>query len=302
MENRSRRERLPAITFITFLNIMPHKLNVTRPSDFAEFRKASILQGIHQRFEEQARLHPGNIALNYSDSVLTYSQTNAHANSIARKILAACGTKLAQAAILLPNTPESIIAILAALKARKTYVPLDPNYPKERLKTMLADSQAAVVLTDDDNMELARELVGKGGRILNTSRIKRSNDAENPNVDCDPLDRAYILYTSGSTGKPKGIAFLHRNLLHTTACLTNCLFFSPSDRVTWLHSASFAASVVDIYCCILNGGTLCPWDIKTRGFTGMADWLTREKMTTLQWIPSAFRQFLQTCPRGFYFS
>ena len=64
------------------------------------------------------------------------------------------------------------------------------------------------------------------------------------------LDRAYILYTSGSTGRPKGMAFLHRNLLHTTMCLINNLFFSPSDRVTWLHSASFAASVVDIYCCL----------------------------------------------------
>jgi sugar O-acyltransferase (sialic acid O-acetyltransferase NeuD family) len=156
-------------------------------------------------------------------------------------------------------------------------------------------------LTDDQHLDLAEELAGRQARIVNVSRIGRHADAPDPRVPCDPLDRAYILYTSGSTGRPKGIAFLHRNLLHTTMCLVNNLFFSPSDRVTWLHSASFAASVVDIYCCLTTGGALYPWDAKTQGFTGLADWLVREKVTTFQWIPSAFRQFLRTVPDGFVF-
>jgi acyl-coenzyme A synthetase/AMP-(fatty) acid ligase/acyl carrier protein len=71
--------------------------------------------------------------------------------------------------------------------------------------------------------------------------------------------------------------------------------------VTWLHSASFAASVVDIYCCLLTGGTLYPWDVKTQGFTRLAEWLAQEKVTTFQWIPSAFRQFLRTVPDDFVF-
>jgi sugar O-acyltransferase (sialic acid O-acetyltransferase NeuD family) len=79
-------------------------------------------------------------------------------------------------------------------------------------------------------------------------------------------------------------------------CLTNQLYFSPSDRVTWLHSPSFGSSVVDIYCCLMNGGTLLPWDVKTQGFTGMTDWLLEERATTFQWIPSAFRQFIRTVP------
>lgn len=94
---------------------------------------------------------------------------------------------------------------------------------------------------------------------------------------------------------------MHRNLLHTTMCLTNHLFFAPSDRVTWLHSASFSAFVVDIYCCLENGGMLYPWDVKTHGFTGMAEWLVHEKVTTFEWIPGAFRQFLRTVPDDFVF-
>ncbi len=190
---------------------------------------------------------------------------------------------------------------MASLKAHKAYVPLDPNFPKERLRIMLEDAQPAVLLTDDRHMGLAEELAGEQVRIINTSSVKRHADAPDPRVPCDPLDRAYILYTSGSTGRPKGMAFLHRNLLHTTMCLTNRLFFSPSDRVTWLHSASFSASVVDLYCCLTNGGTLYPWDAKTQGFTRLAAWLDSERVTTFQWIPSAFRQFLRTVPEDFVF-
>jgi sugar O-acyltransferase (sialic acid O-acetyltransferase NeuD family) len=273
---------------------MPVKLTVTRPGDFVEFRKEAILQGIHQRFEDQVRLHPRNIALKGRDRTLTYAETNGFANTIAAEILSATGKELAQAALLLPNNEETIVALLASLKAHKAYVPLDPNFPKERLRIMLEDADAAVLLTDDQHVKLAAELAPKRVRIINISEIKHHTDAPDPRVPCEPLDLAYILYTSGSTGRPKGIAFLHRNLLHTTMCLTNHLFFAPSDRVTWLHSASFAASVVDIYCCLTNGGTLYPWDVKTQGFIGMADWLVQEKVTTIQWIPSGFRQFLRT--------
>lgn len=280
---------------------MPKKLAVRRPSDFIEFRQESIQQGIHQRFEEQVRLRPLSTALKTRGEARTYAETNGFANSIAAEILATAGTELAQAAILLPNTCEVIIAMLAALKAHKAYVPLDVNFPKDRLKIMLEDAAPAVLLTDDQHMGFAEELAGKRARIINISGIRRDAAAPDPQVPCDPLDRAYILFTSGSTGRPKGIAFLHRNLLHTTMCLTNYLFFAPSDRVTWLHSASFSSSVVDIYCCLTNGGTLYPWDVKTQGFAGMADWLVQEKVTTFQWIPSAFRQFLRTVPDDFVF-
>ncbi|MGD1083631.1 MAG: NeuD/PglB/VioB family sugar acetyltransferase [Verrucomicrobiota bacterium] len=277
------------------------RLTVTPPAGFQEFPKKSINQGIHQRFEEQVHLHSSNAALKTRDIALTYSETNGYANSLAGEILSVRGRQLEQAAILLPNTTETVISMLACLKAHKAYVPLDHNFPAERLRAMIEDSDAAVLLTDDRHLRLAEDLCGTRVPIINISTVERHPDAPNPNVPCDPLDRAYILYTSGSTGRPKGITFLHRNLLHTTMCLTNRLFFAPSDRVTWLHSASFSASVVDIYCCLANGATLYPWDAKTRGFVGLADWMVGERITTFQWIPSAFRQFLRTVPDDFLF-
>ena len=280
---------------------MPTKLTVSRPPDFVEFSKTSVFQGIHERIQEQVRLHPENIALKTRDSAYTYAELNGYANSVAHAILTQCGQDIAQAALLLPNTPEMIIGMLGALKAHKAYVPLDRNFPVDRLRTMFEDADPSVLLTDEAHRGLAEELAGNRVPIIDTSSIKRCADAPDPQVACDPLDRAYILYTSGSTGRPKGIVFLHRNLLHTTMCLTNELFFAPSDRVTWLHSPSFGSSVVDIYNCLTNGATLYPWDPKVQGFNGMAQWLVEEKLTTLQWIPGAFRQFMRTVPDGLRF-
>ena len=280
---------------------MPRRLTVTCPSDFLAFPAEAINQGIHERFEKQVRLYPRNVALKSRDTAYTYAETNGFANSIAQEIMSVGGRQSGRVAVLLPNTVELILAILGVLKARKAYVPLDRSFPRDRMRAMLEDADPVVLLTDDQHMGLATELAGKEVQIVNMSQVKYCADAPDPQLRCDPMDLAYILYTSGTTGRPKGIAFVHRNLLHTTMCLINELFFSASDRVTWLHSPCFGSSVVDIYCCLMAGATLCPWDVKAQGFTGMTDWLVREKITTFQWIPSAFRQFARAVPDGTVF-
>lgn len=110
---------------------------------------------------------PLSTALKTRGEARTYAETNGFANSIAAEILATAGTELSQAAILLPNTCEVIIAMLAALKAHKAYVPLDANFFKDRLKIMLETAEPVVSLTDDQHMEFAEELAGKRARIIN---------------------------------------------------------------------------------------------------------------------------------------
>jgi sugar O-acyltransferase (sialic acid O-acetyltransferase NeuD family) len=280
---------------------MSPKLNVRRPAAFTQFHKAAINQGIHERIEERARLHPDSLAISTQDGPLTYAQLNSAANCIAEAIRSTAGDRLAQVVVLQPHTAEFVISVLACLKAGKAYVPFDPAFPPERLRAMQENADPVLLLADEARLELAGDLARGRFPVLNTAEIERHADAPNPRLACDPGQRAYILYTSGSTGRPKGIAFLHRNLLHTTMCLTNALYFSPTDRVTWLHSGAFAASVVDLYCCLTNGAGLCPWDVKARGFVGLSDWLVNERVTTLQWIPSAFRHFLRTAPEGFVY-
>ena len=136
---------------------MPARLQVRCPADFVEFKREAIFQGIHERIEDRARLYPGRVALKSHDIAHTYAEMNGLANSLAAEILSASGKELGQAAILQPNTPELIITMLASLKAHKAYVPLDCNFPKERLRAMLEDAEPVVLLTDDRHFALAEE-------------------------------------------------------------------------------------------------------------------------------------------------
>lgn len=262
------------------------------PSSFTHFPHADIHQTIQRCFESVVERHPDQVAVKTPEQTLTYRELNEKGNQVAHAVVERCGTLPQQVAFLLPNDGSALPVLLGILKAGKSYVPLDPLFPRDRLAYMLEDSTAQVILTDEANEALARSL-GPECVVINVDNISPVRAVENLDLDIDPLSVAYILYTSGSTGQPKGIAFCHRNLLHTTMCLINSLRFSPTDSLTQMHSTSFASSIVDIYCCLLTGGTLYPWDVKERGFIGLADWLRREKVTSLQWIPTPFRHFME---------
>src|SRR5712692_9160193 len=171
-----------------------------------------------------------------------------------------------------------IAAMLGALKAGKTYVPLDPNYPEERLAYIIEHSQASVLLTNNANMALARRL-NSGDRQFDL-----------PVVSGDRL--AYILYTSGSTGQPKGVMQNHRNVLHFIRVYTNNLHINRDDRLTLVSSYCFDAAVMDIYAALLNGATLYPVDIKAGGLGGLCETLRDDQITIYHSTPMVYRYFV----------
>src|SRR5207249_5533819 len=143
--------------------------------------------------------------------------------------------------VLFDHDAPMIAALLGALKAGKTYVPLDPTYPSERLAFILANSEATALLTNDENLALAQQLVRENAQLINIDRLdfadQRSSATMNPDITLPSIkpDRlAYILYTSGSTGKPKGVMQNHRNMLHYIRAYTNNLHLSSADRLTLL--------------------------------------------------------------------
>lgn len=264
-----------------------------------EFPPEILEQSIHRLFETRVRQFPDNVAVKTPSSSLTYAELNGAANRIAQLIMERLGDGTAQVGLLLSNGPLMLSAILGVLKAGKVYVPLDPHFPEKRLAFMIDDAEISILLTESTYLEFAKTLA-ETRPILNLENTERFIDAKiegqrsDPQIAVSSRSMAYILYTSGSTGKPKGIAFGHRNLIHTTMCLINKLEITSADRITQLHSTSFSASVVDIYCALFTGATLYPWDVKQDGFAGLADWLMRERITSLQWIPTPFRHFVDT--------
>ncbi len=190
----------------------------------------------HQFFEEQARRAPDALAVECGAERLSYAQLNARANRLAhylRRRGVEAGTLLG---ISLPRCAEMAVAVLAVLKAGGAYLPLDPDYPTERLSAMLEDSGAALVVT--------RTGLHQSGPALLCLDAERQVIAEESDADLDvpiaPDAPAYVIYTSGSTGRPKGVQITHANACHYVQAMRDTLRIESTDR--YLHTASFAFS------------------------------------------------------------
>ena len=219
---------------------------------------------------------------------------------LARRILAYCGPGAEPIALLFDNGAEVSAAILSVLKAGKFYVLLDPSYPAERLRHLLADSEARLIVADSRALALARTLSHEGGNLLVFD--SGADDVADTNVDLrvSPDALALIIYTSGSTGRPKGVMHTHRTVLadvrHQTA-----LGVGAGDRSAWHTSGGFAGSVRTMWGALLNGAALHPFDTRRQGFAQLAAWLQRHQITIFRTVPTTFRTFMATLSDGLVF-
>jgi len=281
-----------------------------RPADpFTEWTKEEIEQPIPQRFEQQVREYPHNIAVKTRHHEWTYAELNAKANQVAHTILRRCGggpDGQERIALLFEHGAPMIAGLLGVLKAGNTYVPLDASYPRERLSYMVKDARAATIVTDEANLTLATALTEGELELINIDELglidepdssARAADvedvlAEDIDLAISPEDVAYILYTSGSTGRPKGVVQNHRNVLHFIRAYTNNLQIGAEDRLTLLSSYSFDAAVMDVFGALLNGATLCPVDVKEEGLVTLEGRMIEWEITVYHSTPTVYRHFV----------
>ena len=264
-----------------------------RPTNsFVEFNKQEINQSIPARFEQQVSKYPDRVSVKTAGLQFTYLELNQFANRIARAILARSGRSAEPVGLLIQQGAPLIGAILGVLKAGKFYVPLDSSFPEMRLAAVVEHSQPSLILTDNTNL-LAAEKLNNGTRpVLTLDEIGASFSSDDPGVAISPEAIAYILYTSGSTGEPKGVFQSHRNVLHAIMKYTNGAHLCADERLTLLMSASFGASVSDIFGALLNGAQLLPFNIKEEGLLHLKDWLKNEEITVYHSVPTVFRHFV----------
>jgi len=273
---------------------------------FTQWSQEDIEQSIPRRFEEQVRKHPHKIAIKSHDHEWTYAELNTAANRVARTILTRGGggtEEPERIALLFEHGAPMIAGLLGALKAGKTYVPLDASYPEERPAYMLDDAQVGAVLTDEANLALATTLTEGELQLINVDELDLMDnsdsslgaaDVEDVDLAVSPESVAYILYTSGSTGQPKGVVQNHRNALHFIRAYTNNLRIGADDRLTLLSSYTHDAALMDIFGALLNGATLYPIDLKEEGFDALAERLVERGVTIYHSTPTVYRHFVDT--------
>jgi non-ribosomal peptide synthetase component F len=261
---------------------------------FRPFEDAEVGQSIPQRFEQQVRAHGDRLAVKWDRGSYDYAALNATANRLAHRILSWDGNAAEPVALLFEHGGEALAAIMAVLKAGKFYVVLDPGYPPDRLKYMLEDSTARLMVADAQSHEHARQLCGSTIELLRFDDVDRDLSGADLATHPAPDALAMIIYTSGSTGGPKGVMHSHRSVLVDARNHTNGWGITARDRCVLAASLSFASSVRTIYGSLLNGAAVFPYDAKKNGFGGLKPWLLDNKITIVRAVPTAFRNFMQT--------
>lgn len=245
---------------------------------------------IHQLFEEQVVRVPDRIALTFGSESLTYFELNVRANQLAAVLRQKGIGPDVIVGMCVPRSLDMIIGILGILKAGGAYLPMDPDYPVERNLYIMTDSNAALLLTQD---ELVSKWKDKVPVMSLQDPLLSEAATTNPPVVNKPGDLAYIIYTSGSTGNPKGVMIEHVNVVRL---LFNDRFqFSFSERDVWtlFHSYCFDFSVWEMYGSLLYGGRLVILSKDAaRDTEKFYEIVRNEGVTVLNQTPGAFYNFV----------
>ncbi|WP_162034235.1 non-ribosomal peptide synthetase, partial [Chryseobacterium potabilaquae] len=260
-------DRLSYVSALQYQDLI-HNWNATR----VEYDTSATL---HELFERQVEKTPDHIALVYEDVKLTYRELNGRSNRLAHYLLE---TYKIQSDELIPlcleRSEQMLIGILGVLKSGGAYVPMDPNYPMDRIEHILGDTKARMVIVEENTKgrlydykklieteEEALDIISLNNSEMKTKLSKCSND--NPNTEVSSGDLSYVIYTSGTTGKPKGVMIEHKNvvnLIEQQSAIFNLdtvhSSSHPQKRALWYANYVFDAHVWDVYSVLSFGHTL----------------------------------------------
>ncbi len=241
---------------------------------------------LHRIFEEQAERAPNNIALLCQQQTLTYRELDTRADHLACALRARGLGPGTFVALWLPRSFDVYVAMLGVLKAGAAYVPIDPDYPIERVNYIVSDCRAGALVTVSS---LAESLPTPPCSLIRLDQTRDDGAASAlPHASARPAtpdDLCYVIYTSGSTGQPKGVAIEHRSAAHLVRAEQAIFGTRAEDRVFQGFSAAFDAAVEEIWLAFASGATLVVGE-KSMLLSGLAEHLTTLRVTVFSTVPT----------------
>ncbi len=203
------------------------------------------------------RRTPDAVALIFEGRQLTFRQLDLRANQLANALRTHGVGVETLVAICVERSLEMVVGLLGILKAGAAYVPLDPDYPSERLAYMLADAKAPVLLTQERFKTKLPVVNGAEVIYLDCGWDVIARESESaPEVDVQPENLAYVIYTSGSTGQPKGAMNTHRGIRNRLLWMQDAYRLEPPDRVLQKTPFSFDVSVWEFFWPLMTGAAM----------------------------------------------
>jgi amino acid adenylation domain-containing protein len=250
---------------------------------------------IHQVFEAIAVRYPDRIAIVSGEERLTYGQLNERANRLAHYLRKLGVDAEVLVGLCVDRSPQMVVALLGILKAGGAYLPLDPRYPRERLKFMLEDARVSVLLTEEC---FRKQFAGNDLRFVyldsNAAAVAKDH-SESPISSSGPDSLAYVMYTSGSTGRPKGVEVRHRSVLRLLFGV-DYVELNEDKAILQMAPISFDASTFELWGALLHGGrsVLFPDRVPTISTLGSA--LRTHSITTLWLTSSLYNMVIEEAP------
>ncbi|MGE1211867.1 non-ribosomal peptide synthetase [Bacillus pumilus] len=248
---------------------------------------------IPELLNERMKAQPDHLALVEGDRTFTYEELGQEIRRLAGSLIEKGVQPGDAVAVYMNRSADAVIAILAVLHAGAAYVPIDPSQPEERIRWMLEDSGASILLHADSPPSVDEQIRA----VHVTSKPHHSH--MDVSIRTSPSHLAYIMYTSGSTGQPKGVQIEHQHIVRL-ACSQEKLGLTKSDRMAHTGAVSFDAITFEIFTTLLGGATLYPVDRDTLlDIHQFERFIQTHQITTLFLTTGLFNQLAQQRPQIF---
>ncbi|ONI88804.1 hypothetical protein ALI22I_17670 [Saccharothrix sp. ALI-22-I] len=248
---------------------------------------------VHELVDAQARRTPDAVAVR-AGATLTYAELVARANQLARHLVSRGAAVDTPVAVCLRRDADMVVALLAVMKAGAAYLPIEPDYPRERQAFMIADAGARLLVTDSELLP-GLPVEGRDVVLVDTDKpVISTHPAQPPGVEVGADDLAYVLFTSGSTGRPKGSLIEHRNVVNMIEHTTQRFGCAPGEVWAVFHSYAFDVSVWEMWACLATGGTVVvvPQDVAGDPVR-LWELLHTERVAVLHQTPTTFRELVR---------
>jgi amino acid adenylation domain-containing protein len=250
---------------------------------------------LHHLFEAQADRSPERVAVSFEGEHLSYSILDKRANQIANYLISLAVCPETQVGICAERSLEMIAGLLGTLKSGAAFVPLDMSYPAERLKFMADSSGIEIVMAQQRALE---SLAGYSGKVVSldpNQSVIDSQSVSRPWFDMSEYNAAYIVFTSGTTGRPKGAVNMHCAIVNALIQMQEICPLSSDDSVLRMAAFGFDFSVWEVFWPLLSGSRLVvakPGGQRDNAY--LADLISEERITTIHFVPSVLRTFLES--------